>query len=138
MDRVAVEQGFLRVFLLYRISVISPMLRTLYMFLLPAGQTGEAWEPFKQQCCVETQGALDRKVLSFLLLFLMLNHFNFENLYRSREDGRGGLKWWRDELMQPVTHNLISHVNKRFCTASLKKCSLRYRSSLFCVLRSGW
>jgi hypothetical protein len=62
------------------------------MFLLPAGQAGEAWEPFKQQCCVGIQGALDRKVLSLLLLFLMLNLFNFETLCRSREDSRGGLK----------------------------------------------
>lgn len=86
----------------------------MYMFLLPAGQTGEAWEPLKQQCCVGTQGALDRKVLSFLLLFLMLNHFNFENLCRSREDSSGGLKWWKAELLQPVTDSSINHVNKRF------------------------
>jgi len=41
----------------------------MYMFLLPAGQAGEAWEPFKQQCCVGTQGSFDRKVLSLLLFF---------------------------------------------------------------------
>ena len=82
----------------------------MYMFLLPAGQTGDAWESFKQQCCVETEGALVRKVLSLLLLFLMLNHFNFENLCRSRGESRGGLKWWKGELVQPVTDSSVSHV----------------------------
>ena len=36
------------------------------MLLLPEGQTGEAWEPSKKQCCFGNRGALDRKVLSLL------------------------------------------------------------------------
>jgi len=52
----------------------------------------------------------------------MLTHFNFETVCRSREDSRDGLKWWKDELLQPVTYSSINYVDKRFCTASLKKC----------------
>ena len=61
VDKVALGQVFFfRVFPFSTVNIIPPML------LLP-GQTGEAWEPSKRQCCFGTRGALDRKVLSFNL-----------------------------------------------------------------------
>jgi len=38
------------------------------MLLLAEGQTGEAWEPSKQQCSCYIRRAVDTKIMSFLSL----------------------------------------------------------------------
>jgi len=38
-------------------------LSSSYMLLLPEGQTGQTWEPPKQQCCFGNRGVLDRNVI---------------------------------------------------------------------------
>jgi hypothetical protein len=48
---------------LHQFSILS----FIYVLLLPAGQTGEAWEPTKKQCYFVNRGPLVLLVLPFTL-----------------------------------------------------------------------
>ena len=49
----------------------------IYVLRLSEGQTGQAWEPYKKQCCLGSRGTLD-KVLS-LPIYLAKETFTIEN-----------------------------------------------------------
>ena len=65
VEKVALGRGFLTVL---RVSLSSFqrwfMLIFICMSLLPEGQTCEAWEPSKKQCCFGCRRTLGRKVFS--------------------------------------------------------------------------
>ena len=68
MDKVALEQVFLRVLRFSPVSIIPPMLHTRLRLgvhvALTKGQTGNAWEPSKKQYPIGNREALDRKAFS--------------------------------------------------------------------------
>jgi hypothetical protein len=109
----------------------------MYMLLLPAGQTGEAWEPSEKQCSFGTRGASDGEVFSLLLLVWMLNHLVLK-LYVAA--GKITVVVWNGCVSaaavngaQPVTHSPISCVNKRLYTASLIKVMDGFGAGHHCI-----
>ena len=63
LGKVALRQGFLRVLPFSPVSIIPSVRILIFIFtlLLREGQTDEAWEPYKKQCCFGSRGTLDRK-----------------------------------------------------------------------------
>jgi len=88
LGKVALRQGFLRVLPFSPASIIPPVLILIFnfMLLLREGQTDEAWEPYKKQCCYGSRGTLDRKVCSphvrvyteCVIGLCMINNFVFK------------------------------------------------------------
>jgi len=60
------ETGFSPSSYVFPVSIFPPnsILIFIYMLFLPEGQTGEAWEPTKNECSLGNRKALDRNILS--------------------------------------------------------------------------
>jgi hypothetical protein len=73
VDKIALRQIFLRVFLFVQVHIIPPTLIFLFIYVLslPDSQKGEAQEPSKKQCSFGNQWEWDRKAIFLFFLSLI-------------------------------------------------------------------
>jgi hypothetical protein len=70
VEKMALGGTFFSEYFGFRLSVSfhqCSILIFIYMLPLPEGQTGETWEPYKNQCSIGNRVEFDRKVFSFFL-----------------------------------------------------------------------